>query len=150
MAKDLYLVVNLHTKLIFFGNFIWGVLQILCRMKLVSYKMPSQILHWSEDHLDYIALACLLTNLPTSVHAYQLVNIFYLILQIVLISFAGMWITDSWAYLWAVNRYYSTSSSTDSYCILTLIYSETPYVSVKFNSYCCQFVICFTFQYWQL
>lgn len=106
LAKDLYLAVNLHIKLIFSDNFIWGVLQILCGMKLVSYKMPSQILHWSEDHLnDDIALACLLTTLPTGVHAYQLVNIFYLFLQILLISFAGMWITDSWAYLWAVDRY---------------------------------------------
>ena len=36
--------VNLHIKFISFGNFIGGVLQILCEMKLVSYKMPSQIL----------------------------------------------------------------------------------------------------------
>ena len=47
-------------------------------MKLVSYKMPSQILCRVEDHLDYITLACLLTTLPICVHAYQLVNIFIL------------------------------------------------------------------------
>ena len=42
--KIFTMAVNLHIKFISFGNFIGGVLQILCGMKLVSYKMPSQIL----------------------------------------------------------------------------------------------------------